>query len=52
MDEPGFQSKVISQDVGKQILRFENTNCFDKEPQLILALEDLKALEERKVLAK
>ena len=32
MDEPEFQSNVISRDVGKQILRFENTNCFDKEP--------------------
>jgi hypothetical protein len=32
MEEPGFESKVISKDVGKQILRFENTNCFDKAP--------------------
>ena len=52
MDEPGFQSKLISQDIGKQILRFENTNCFDKEPQLVLAPDELKALEERKALAK
>ena len=52
MDEPGFKSKVISQDVGKQILRFENTNCFDKAPQLIKTIEELKALEERKAQAK
>lgn len=32
MNEPGYQSKVISPDIADYIQRFENINCFDKEP--------------------
>ena len=32
MQEPGFESKVISKDIAERIQKFENANCFDKVP--------------------
>ena len=59
MQEPGFESRVISEDVADRIQKFENANCFDKEPttltyrqkqELIEEQEKRKRLEEKRAL--
>lgn len=35
MNEPGFESNIISEDIADRIQKFENANCLDKEPTLL-----------------